>query len=259
MKIGRRDDSASQNNGKIIHYCTNSISIARPSNGAIHPKQCHGSISSSILLRTERVSGQTRLCKSYSRKISVIAGGCCCHTILLFLLISIRCDSVVKSYHLVFRVKQVADSGMASAGQLNYCYAVAQCIDWIVKSSAMEGPVPALLNGHLTEDEYARLKRTRDDWVARTANLSKLKKEEAPRRQRLSQMILEKRWAEIFTVVDTCNSEVIPELERLRQCQTLPWQKRVRFVNLLMFALVVHRACRPATYYSAYVSDARCT
>jgi len=162
--------------------------------------------------------------------------------------------ATVSLNYIICRMLMLRESGMASAGQLNYCYAVAQCIDWILKSSAMEASVPALLNGHLTMDEYDRLKRTRDDWVSRTANLSKLKKVEGSRRQRLSQMILEKRWAEIFTVVDTCNDEVIPELERLRQCTTLSWANRVRFTNLLMFALVVHRACRPMTYYSAYVS-----
>ena len=96
--------------------------------------------------------------------------------------------NLVSSLSHLLGVNKLKSSGMATSGQLNYCYAVRCCIQWILRSHAMEGPVPALLTGHLTDVEYTSLKRTCDDWTSRTKALSKLKKVEAPRRQRLSRM-----------------------------------------------------------------------
>ena len=55
VKLRHKGNSASQGRGNCILYCTNSISIAPQSDGAVHPNLRHGSISSSTSPRTGRV------------------------------------------------------------------------------------------------------------------------------------------------------------------------------------------------------------
>lgn len=98
------------------------------------------------------------------------------------------------------------------------------------------------------------LLKTLDAWrLIRVRNFKKSKREGVDK-NRLKSMKHRNHWTSVAAIVNASRDTVLPRLKALTEQKSLSAGEKIEYFELLMFALIVARPCRPGTYYSAYVS-----
>jgi hypothetical protein len=130
----------------------------------------------------------------------------------------------------------------------NYYRAVVLLLQWIVSSTR---GVTALGGMELDPNQDRQMVKTLNAWTHLRRNKTKKSKRAGADHNRLEDMQLNKRWTEARFIIQALNDVVTPRLQELIAKPSLDWHQMREFFELLMYALVVKRPCRPCTYYSA--------
>jgi hypothetical protein len=107
------------------------------------------------------------------------------------------------------------------------------------------------------------VEKTRRAWAKLRTREFKLAKRAGADNNRLEKMQARNQWASVVAVMDMSTTIAVPRLNSLLalllgtggQQRDVSAAERIEFFELLMFALVVARPCRPCTFYSADLTD----
>jgi hypothetical protein len=131
----------------------------------------------------------------------------------------------------------------------NYYRPIILLLEWIKESP---GPATALGELELDGNQERRLTKTLDAWKRMRIKENKNGKISAAHANALENLWKD-HWSDVATVVKTLKTVVMP---RIIEMMAVPskdydWKYKCEFFELLMFALIVKRPCRPGTYASA--------
>ena len=138
----------------------------------------------------------------------------------------------------------------SSSGILNYYTPVVHLLEWITRSTAGATACGGLV---MSYEQERVLEKTLAAWRLARKPVYKKSKREAVDHNRLEQMQHRHHWTSVVSVVNALRDTVLPRLITLTEQKSLSAAEKVEYFELLMFAIIVTRPCRPCTYYSAYV------
>lgn len=104
----------------------------------------------------------------------------------------------------------------------------------------------------LSADEERRLSKTLDAWkLIREPTYSQAKKE-AQRKNTKEEMQANNHWTSVVAIRKAVDAMIVPRLLVLtEQKDSLSDSDKLQYFEMLMFAIMVSRPCRPSTYYAA--------
>src|SRR6185295_18631512 len=102
------------------------------------------------------------------------------------------------------------------------------------------------------------ISKSLDAWTVLRSSQCKKSKRRSSDATRLEVLQAKNHWTDVGSVITALKDVVLPRLESLSdlsdsQTRITDWSEQIEFFEMLMFALMVTRPCRPCTYYSAYV------
>jgi hypothetical protein len=134
---------------------------------------------------------------------------------------------------------------------VNYYVAVIYFLQWIVRSAA---GVVACGGRVLSADEERRLSKTLDEWQRIREPLYSQAKSDAQRNNTLEQMQASNHWTSVVAIRRALDQAILPSLRAMTEQKELrTHREQLQYFEMLMFAIMVYRPCRPSTYYAAYV------
>lgn len=152
-------------------------------------------------------------------------------------------------------VTTLSDAGVKPSTKAGFISAVIHMCDWIVDSTTA---VAAYGGQSLTAEQERAVEKTRRAWARLRTREFKLAKRAGADNNRLEKMQARNQWVSVVAVMDMSTTIAVPRLRALLPRvapRTLSAAERIEFFELLMFALVVTRPCRPCTFYSADLTD----
>jgi hypothetical protein len=150
----------------------------------------------------------------------------------------------------MYRVEFIKSKCGSASGMANYYTPIVHLFDWITSSTAGVTACGGLV---LSVEQHHVLDKTLKAWRRIRAPLYKKTRREAVDNNRLERMQHRYHWTSVVAVVNALRDVVEPRMTALTGWRSLSAGERVEYFELLMFALIVTRPCRPCTYYSAYV------
>jgi hypothetical protein len=132
----------------------------------------------------------------------------------------------------------------------NYYTPIIKLLQWITRSPAGVTACGGLVLSH---DQDRALGKTLEAWRHIRKPTYKQSKHEAVDHNRLEKMQHRNHWTSVIAVVNALRDVVLPRLNVLTKQKSLSDSDKIEYFELLMFAIIVTRPCRPCTYYSAYV------
>ena len=143
---------------------------------------------------------------------------------------------------------------MKPSAKASFMSAIIYFLEWIVHSTSA---VTACGGITLSAEQDRVVDKTLHAWQKLRGRESKLAKRAGADNNRLENMQARKQWASVVAIMDMSKTIAVPRLTALSAAigqRSLEAAEQIEFFELLMFALVVARPCRPCTYYSAYVN-----
>jgi hypothetical protein len=153
------------------------------------------------------------------------------------------------------RVEFIKTNCGSASGMANYYTPVIHLLEWITRSTAVVTACGGLV---MSPEQDRVLLKTLEAWRHIRKPTYKKKTREAADNNRLEQMQHRNHWTSVVAVVNALRDTVLPRLNALTEQKPLSAGEKIEYFELLMFAIIVTRPCRPCTYYSAYVSSSLC-
>ena len=139
---------------------------------------------------------------------------------------------------------------MTSSGKANFHVAVVKFLRWIDETT---GPIPALGNRTMTPKEALDLSKVLKGWERLLTTTFKAAKDESIKNNTAEKLVSSMPVGQLFQMRCVLHDTVEPALQRLADQDNHTDEEKVLFFNLLMYALMLTRPCRPGTYSSWYV------
>jgi len=153
------------------------------------------------------------------------------------------------------RVQFIKTNCGSASGMANYYTPVIHLLEWITRSTAGVTACGGLV---MSPEQDRVLLKTLEAWRHIRKPTFKKSKREAVDSNRLERMQHRNHWTSVVAVVNALRDTVLPRLNALTEQKSLSAGDKIEYFELLMFAIIVTRPCRPCTYYSAYVSSSLC-
>lgn len=167
-------------------------------------------------------------------------------------------SETIRNQWITFLDEYKDDTGksMSASGKANFHVAVVQFLKWIDDAT---GPILALGNRKMTADEALTLSKVLKFWENLQRLTFKKAKDESIRNNTKEKLEAVMPRGQLFKLRCILHDTAEPVLRELTDKGELTGEEKVLYFNLLMYALMITRPCRPGTYASWYVVWARAT
>jgi len=162
----------------------------------------------------------------------------------------------VRNRWITFLDQYKDDTGkpISASGKANFHVAVVQFLKWIDDAT---GPILALGGRTLTPGEALTLSKVLKVWENLQRLTFKKAKDESIRNNTAEKFVALMPPGQLFKMRCILPDTAEPVLRELTEKAVLTAEEQVLYFNLLMYALMITRPCRPGTYAAWYVVLAR--
>lgn len=147
--------------------------------------------------------------------------------------------------------KDCTGKTMSSSGKANFHAAVVHFLKWIDNTI---GPVMALGHRTMSPAEGYTLSKVLKFWEQLLKATYKLSKDEGIKNNTAEKFVTAVPPGQLEKMRWMLDDTVEPALRELSQKQELTGDEKLLYFNLLMYALIMIRPCRPGTYAAWYVA-----